>query len=52
MNGLIGFSRPHRLSTGASNNMFAVDNDTGFPVVASSLRCTAPGADCHSVLAE
>ena len=44
MNGLIGFT-PASFVTGASNNVFAIDNDTGYPSVASQARCTASCAN-------
>ena len=47
MNGLIGFT-PASFVTGASNNVFAVDNDTGYPVWHRRLDAPlpAPTADC------
>jgi outer membrane protein assembly factor BamB len=47
MNGLIGFT-PASFVTGASNNVFAVDNDTGYPVWHRHLDAPlpAPTATC------
>jgi outer membrane protein assembly factor BamB len=47
MNGLIGFT-PASFITGASNNVFAVDNDTGYPVWHRRLdaQLPSPTADC------
>ncbi len=47
MNGLIGFT-PVSFVTGVSNNVFAVDNDTGFPVWHRRLdgQLPAPTARC------
>jgi outer membrane protein assembly factor BamB len=41
MNGLIGFT-PASFVTGVSNNVFAVDNDTGFPVWNRRFDATLP----------
>ena len=47
MNGLIGFT-PASFVTGASNNVFAIDNDTGYPVWQRKLDAPlpAPTAQC------
>jgi outer membrane protein assembly factor BamB len=47
MNGLIGFT-PASFVTGASNNVFAIDNDTGYPVWHRHLDAALPTAtaDC------
>ncbi len=47
MNGLIGFT-PASFVTGASNNVFAIDNDTGYPVWHRKLDAPlpAPTAQC------
>jgi outer membrane protein assembly factor BamB len=43
MNGLIGFT-PASFVTGASNNVFAIDNDTGYPVWHRKLDAPLPSA--------
>jgi outer membrane protein assembly factor BamB len=43
MNGLIGFT-PASFVTGASNNVFAIDNDTGYPVWHRKLDAPLPAA--------
>jgi outer membrane protein assembly factor BamB len=43
MNGLLGFS-PASFVTGASNNVFAVDNDTGYPLWHRRLDAPLPTA--------
>jgi hypothetical protein len=43
MNGLIGFT-PASFVTGVSNNVFAIDNDTGYPVWHRKLNAPLPAA--------